>query len=175
MSAGIKNPFIITWVTLLIALRVNLISSLLVSLLMSWTLWWLSLVYNSSTESVADVSFLSALLACVFASLLSLSYVDLGFAGSGYSLTLICYTGRCYCWTHSSWSIRQPSCPESPDCLCLFVSGLFSIGNLVANLSHSSYIAFFATSWGPVAWVITGEIFVGPFWPEHVMSTQCKF
>jgi nitrate/nitrite transporter NarK len=23
------------------------------------------------------------------------------------------------------------------------------------------YIAFFATSWGPVAWVLTGEIFVG--------------
>ena len=36
---------------------------------------------------------------------------------------------------------------------------LFSFFSLYLFFSHR-YIAFFAISWGPVAWVITGEIFV---------------
>lgn len=35
------------------------------------------------------------------------------------------------------------------------------------------YIAFFATSWGPVAWVVTGEIFVS-FSPRQCPDEMCQ-
>jgi hypothetical protein len=46
--------------------------------------------------------------------------------------------------------------------VCLYVLFFFNtiVSLLFISLPSHSYIAFFATSWGPVAWVVTGEIFV---------------
>jgi MFS transporter, SP family, sugar:H+ symporter len=43
---------------------------------------------------------------------------------------------------------------------------------LVFSLSFHRYIVFFAVSWGPVVWVITGEIFVSFL---HMSSTLSLF
>ena len=52
--------------------------------------------------------------------------------------------------------------------LCVFLFFVSVLLFLVANASFFRYIAFYAISWGPVVWVITGEIFVSP--SHHIYS-----
>ena len=47
-------------------------------------------------------------------------------------------------------------------CLCVFFFFFFCDDSLIFFLA-CRYIAFYAISWGPVVWVITGEIFVSFF------------
>lgn len=52
-------------------------------------------------------------------------------------------------------------------CVCQFIVGSVGTASAQDNLSAQNasiafvciYIFFFASSWGPVAWVVTGELF----------------
>ena len=50
---------------------------------------------------------------------------------------------------------------------CMLVVHL-SLSYQLSNFSLHSYIALFSTSWGPVIWVLTGELFVSFFFPSII-------